>query len=876
MCNKLFVLVFLCLSPISILAQVESTTSGGPWTSVGTWKDGVVPAPGDNVLIKGPVTLDLITFSNGIQITNTGSLAPEIITATTYKLYVANYLWNNGIINGYNLEIYIGGNQAGSIYNQANGNWHSGTVFVVDTLSHAFLSEGKAFSPFSVRADSATLVSAGNITIDSTSVYARKIILGQNLQNEKFTLDHSSVLHVEEFINIPSDTSGLEFKNNSYISSSPISGTSTRYTDTYFKGDVGIGTNVSFYGNCFLNGNMYPQFSNAYTITSSGLFQNNGEIKPKPSNSAWQLSFDIWGDLISNGNWTSNTIRMMGTSNHIVLTDPNFTFSPSNFTALTSTITISTAPLGNNHLNSSFFLRFDNSTVQIMKLILDSGSSLNLVSNSSLAVKQLIGNGNVVKFINNSYLSRYSSFGNSSFENVHFTGNVGIGANQTFNGNCILSGNMYPQFSNSYTVTSNGLFQNNGEIKPKPSNPAWQLSFDINGNLTNNGPWLSNTIRLPGTANHIVEIDTSYSFAPSNFQSDSSTVLSNSNLRFDNSSIRIKHLTLQNSHNLILNNSHFSGAITGNGNEVSLNNNSYLSRYSGFGNSSFENVNFTGNVGIGANQTFNGDCIVNGNMYPQFSNSYTITSNGLFQNNGKIKPEPSNSAWQLSFDINGALENAGYWVSSVVNIQGLFMQHIGIEDTASIDNVKVYANRGGNSFQWTLNGSALTNGGDISGATSSTLTINNFDSKFFGTLKCDIDSSGNAISSRNIIVNDVVTDVEIRDDGGNGDNGKDGRKNQTPKIFALSQNYPNPFNPTTTIGYQLPKASRVTLIIYNVLGQQVKALIDKEQSAGYYTIVLDASSLSSGVYFYRISTTDGAAGFAGGGFVRTKKMILLK
>lgn len=85
--------------------------------------------------------------------------------------------------------------------------------------------------------------------------------------------------------------------------------------------------------------------------------------------------------------------------------------------------------------------------------------------------------------------------------------------------------------------------------------------------------------------------------------------------------------------------------------------------------------------------------------------------------------------------------------------------------------------------------------------------------------------------------------------------------------FELSQNYPNPFNPSTTINYSIPVSGMVTLKIYNVLGQEVKTLVNKEQFAGMHTISFDASNLASGVYIYRLSS---------GNFVNTKKMMLLK
>jgi TctA family transporter len=86
-------------------------------------------------------------------------------------------------------------------------------------------------------------------------------------------------------------------------------------------------------------------------------------------------------------------------------------------------------------------------------------------------------------------------------------------------------------------------------------------------------------------------------------------------------------------------------------------------------------------------------------------------------------------------------------------------------------------------------------------------------------------------------------------------------------MFALEQNYPNPFNPTTTINFSLAKASNVKLTVYNILGQQIRTVVDTRMNAGQQSIVFDASKLASGVYFYRLEAGD---------FSAVKKMLLLK
>lgn len=88
-----------------------------------------------------------------------------------------------------------------------------------------------------------------------------------------------------------------------------------------------------------------------------------------------------------------------------------------------------------------------------------------------------------------------------------------------------------------------------------------------------------------------------------------------------------------------------------------------------------------------------------------------------------------------------------------------------------------------------------------------------------------------------------------------------------PAQFSLSQNYPNPFNPTTVISYYIPVRSHVTLTVYDVLGRRVATLVNSEKQPGHHEATFDASTLPSGVYFYRLQA---------GRLNETKKLVLLK
>ncbi len=102
---------------------------------------------------------------------------------------------------------------------------------------------------------------------------------------------------------------------------------------------------------------------------------------------------------------------------------------------------------------------------------------------------------------------------------------------------------------------------------------------------------------------------------------------------------------------------------------------------------------------------------------------------------------------------------------------------------------------------------------------------------------------------------DIISDVGNKDD------------KETPHSFNLLQNYPNPFNPSTVITYRLAAGTHVSLKVFNILGQEVVTLIDRNESAGTYKVIFNAEGLSSGIYFYSITA---------GSFHQVKKMILLR
>ena len=90
---------------------------------------------------------------------------------------------------------------------------------------------------------------------------------------------------------------------------------------------------------------------------------------------------------------------------------------------------------------------------------------------------------------------------------------------------------------------------------------------------------------------------------------------------------------------------------------------------------------------------------------------------------------------------------------------------------------------------------------------------------------------------------------------------------ETPNLFSLQQNYPNPFNPLTTISYRLPIAGQVTILVYDIMGQEIATLLNEFKEPGKHSVIWDAADFPSGIYLYRLEVN---------GLTEMKKMVLLK
>jgi hypothetical protein len=153
-------------------------------------------------------------------------------------------------------------------------------------------------------------------------------------------------------------------------------------------------------------------------------------------------------------------------------------------------------------------------------------------------------------------------------------------------------------------------------------------------------------------------------------------------------------------------------------------------------------------------------------------------------------------------------------------------------------------------FSQSVEGSLFPSGFGFSQSTSTTL-ISSVGEPFVGFSQIDSTTIYSGSLFRNVV---FITGLK-------------GSKSQLPLVYALYQNYPNPFNPSTTVRYDLPLATFVTLTIFDVLGRQISTIVEEQKPAGAYQVNVYVPNLPSGVYFYRFQTRD---------YVNTKKFVLLK
>ena len=189
-------------------------------------------------------------------------------------------------------------------------------------------------------------------------------------------------------------------------------------------------------------------------------------------------------------------------------------------------------------------------------------------------------------------------------------------------------------------------------------------------------------------------------------------------------------------------------------------------------------------------------------------------------------------------------------------IWGNFTDNMG---NSTVNSYKIYKQRGGGNYS-------------LVGTTSSTVTSFTDQSEMLytvGNTKTYINYYITAIYGSNPAMESIPSNSVSKavNEWMNKSVGQEDEEVENNFSFSLLQNYPNPFNPVTTINYQIPKEGLVTLTVFDILGNEIRTLVNEYKPGGSYKAEFNASSLASGMYLYRLRVNE---------YVSTKKMLLLK
>ena len=249
----------------------------------------------------------------------------------------------------------------------------------------------------------------------------------------------------------------------------------------------------------------------------------------------------------------------------------------------------------------------------------------------------------------------------------------------------------------------------------------------------------------------------------------------------------------------------------------------------------------------------------------------TLTGSGIYSFGEivTVKATPNSGYQFVSWTEGGTVVSTGTNYAFIINSSRVLVANFALLSVLSVtpDFVNVnhpagttsfsVANTGSGTLNWSAvsNTSWITITGAGSGTNSGTINVSynaNTGNARTGTITV---TAAGASGSPKIVEVRQATYTDVRD------------LNDKPETFNLFQNFPNPFNPTTNIRFNLSKDSMVSLKVYNILGQEIAQLINKEMPAGSYQYDFDASQLTSGLYIYKIQTEN---------FVQAKKMLLMK
>ncbi|MBN1339823.1 MAG: hypothetical protein JXA03_10900 [Bacteroidales bacterium] len=461
--------IFLLLGAIPVEAQIQSTTAGGAWNEGNTWVGSIVPGPGDDVVINGPVYVTIGAACNSITVSSSGTLTSY--GSASWTLTVNGNILNNGIIcdnTTANTRLYL--NVYGNIENHAT--WTNYGIYAFgDADSYIGSDQPFEVEQFHNNKTSGDFLALSGLVFNSTVinfnfkslifVYGYSLDLLNMSELRDITIGQGTTLHC--------DGTGLLYN---------VTGSTVSFTGEHY-----IGGGCSF-NEVYNNGILQNWGATNYSVAFNGSLFNYGEIRDSPYGGYLLINFD--GTLSNEGVWTNHLLNANGIADQLIFATTPFEvdyFDNNNTTGNISVIS--------DVIFKGTTLRFYNR---------------NLVVGGNILTLEGPGYAHEVAFLTG-YKTIQSDdnyyFTYSSFDNTNLSGTFNAGAQCVFTNGLTNNGTLQNVGGSSSTIQVLCDITNHGVIRNHPM--GGHLDLEITGNINHQGTsWENHETRLNGSSDQYV------------------------------------------------------------------------------------------------------------------------------------------------------------------------------------------------------------------------------------------------------------------------------------------------------------------------------------------------------------------------------------
>ncbi|MBN3035932.1 MAG: hypothetical protein JW861_10130 [Bacteroidales bacterium] len=722
--GHLIALILMILAGLTAEAQVNSTTSGGPWNSGGTWVNGFIPGPGDDVIINGPVQVTFGAACNNITVMATGSLTSS--SSASWTLTVNGSIINWGSITDNipaNTRLYI--NVYSDIEN--HGIWQNFGVYACG-VTDSYIGADQPFEmkQFYNSKSTANILALSSLTFSTT-------LINFNFTNLTFVYGYE--LHLEN---------AAELRDISLGESTTLygDGTTLLYNVSAslisFNGAHNIGQGCSF--NEAYNYGLLQNYPTATAgVISSGVLVNSGEIRDNPVFGDLLINFS--GNLDNEGVWTNHQLNATGSADQFIW--------------------------GANPFEVDY-LDHNNTSGDIITLgnVTFRGTNLrfygrNLVSGGLNPLTTLEGPGNAheVNFLLGGYTlhpdgSYYFTY--CTFDNANVEGILNLGNQCVFTGNLVNSGTVRNVEASSYTTQILCDVYNNGTISDHPGSGT--LITELSGSvMSNSGTWSNQQIHLMSPGDQAIFASSPIAAPFFSSLKSSGKVMVYSNCEFSGTQIDMNNdtlilaegITLSLINNTVVNEAVILSFFTSSG--LYMDGLGYLSNCTLGLPTLYGTVQFANNVQV------TGGLINYGTLQNDPSDDRTASIQGDVKNFGSIGNHAGGGS--LTLEITGDISQQGTsWQNSQTRLTGSQDQYVFLMNNTDITSqIRLYSMITAGSYLWHRDNMALTGSDPLfSGHDNTILTfLQPVGSIYSGDYQC---ITGNG-DSRHITIQDMYSEL---------------------------------------------------------------------------------------------------------------------